>query len=181
MKKASKLFNYSCLILIVLMSSCSHVRYTYLNKTPRGNQVIEPRFVINELKEKENAALSSLITGRTEELVKNECNERVVDHAAPKLNLVEGNEKEKGIAPLLIKGVATKVLAKLPTKLKEVFSVKKNTVNVNQMSEFSIFWAIIAALVVFWLLGWALSGSGLVHILIVVAIVLVLLRLIGLI
>lgn len=182
--KSNTLFTCSCLIFVLIMSACSQVKYTHLNKIQRQKQTVDQQFFVHQLKENERAAI--VVAKCEQPEASTSLNENEVVISDVNTNKKEVNKRKnkvrisRAVDPLPSNTtLPAKVLTKLPAKLQAVFSKKENIAGATSTTNFSIFWAIVAALVVFWGLGWALSGSGIVHVLIVIAIILVLLRLIG--
>ncbi len=195
MKKANTLFNYSCLILIILMGSCSQVRYSYLNKTLREKQSIDKQFVIDELKKQENRKIvspSNDIKASPAALV-DPCINTEGEIFSSNANLnkaeksIEKNTKKSISASILKRALASKIISKLPNKLKASFAENKNIASRqnNQRGNNSLLYIIIVViliLVLLNLLGGLSSGiGGLLWLIITVLVILLLLRLLGLI
>lgn len=201
MKKVNLLFSYSCLIVIVLMSSCSEVRYSHLNKILREKPVVDKQLVINELQKA--AKLEEVVSAPqpVSAVTEDPCNsEDAIFSAAPNVNEVkegvnnekkeqavksDSKKKEQAVKSDSKKDLALKIMSKLPNKLKASFAEKKNIADHSQTSDRSLIWTIIVIILILWLLGFLLGGGGplggLIHLLLVIAVVLIILRLLGLI
>ncbi len=169
-----------CLVIFsFLFASCSQQRYTYynINKSRTANvKVDKPNKIHTPVSINENVA---------------EKNENISEPLAEisKETVVESTKVQKPTAAKKVTKAIDqtltspfKALANVPVKINKVFPNNSNTMEAKAENRdgSGLLWTIIIVILILWLLGFFVGNvGGLIHLLLVIALILIILSLLG--